>query len=351
MRYSSTVGAKQQKTRLKKLIVIALSLSLPVFLVLGMYVWYENELSPLTTKSNAISVTIQKGATADQISQLLQEKKIIKSAFAFSIYLRIHNLRSNLQAGSYTLDSSASIIQTIGIITDGKINAHTFTILPAQRIDQIKAAFLDAGYSKTSIDKAFDPRSYPNEAILNSKPAGASLEGYLYPDTFSTSSTTTPTNIVKQSLDEMGKAVTSEMISAYQGEGLNVFQAITLASIVEHEVSNDHDRQMVAQVFLNRIKIGMMLGSDVTYQYAAAITGQAPSPSIDSPYNTRRYAGLPPGPISNVSKSSLMAVAYPIKNSYLFFVAGDDGSIHIANTQAQHDANTKAYCKVLCSTY
>ena len=177
------------------------------------------------------------------------------------------------------------------------------------------------------------------------------MEGYLYPDTFSTSSATTPTNIVKQSLDEMGKVVTSEMISAYQGEGLNTFQAITLASIVEHEVSNDNDRQMVAQVFLNRIKIGMMLGSDVTYQYAAVITGQAPSPSIDSPYNTRRYAGLPPGPISNVSKSSLRAVAYPIKNNYLFFVAGDDGSIHFANTQAQHDANTKAYCKVLCSTY
>ena len=351
MRYSSTSGAKKKKTKLKKLILTALCLAIPIVFFLGTYVWYENELSPLTVKSNAISVTIKNGSTADQIAQLLQDKKVIRNAFAFSIYLRIHNLRSNLQAGSYTLDSSASIIQIIGIITDGKINAHTFTILPAQRLDQVKTAFLDAGYSKASVDKAFDPASYPNEAILNSKPAGATLEGYLYPDTFSTSSTTTPTNIVKESLDEMSKVVTPEMMNAYQGVGLNTFQAIILASIVEHEVSNDHDRQMVAQVFLNRLKIGMMLGSDVTYQYAAIVTGQAPSPALDSPYNTRRYTGLPPGPISNVSRSSLNAVAYPIKNSYLFFVAGDDGSIHYANTQAQQDANTQAYCKVLCSTY
>lgn len=351
MRYSSISGAKKKKTRLKKLIKLTLLLSVPVVLVLGAYVWYENELSPLTTKSNAISVTIQSGSTADQVAQLLQDKKVIRSAFAFSIYLTIHNLRSSLRAGSYSLDSSASIVQTLGIITSGKEHSNTFTILPAQRLDQIKATFLNAGYSENSVTKALDPTNYPNEAILNSKPTSASLEGYLYPDTFSTSSSTTPTDIVRESLDEMGKAITPEMVNAYQAEGLNTFQAITLASIVEHEVSNDHDRQMVAQVFLNRLKIGMMLGSDVTYQYAAIVTGQAPSPNLDSPYNTRRYTGLPPGPISNVSKSSLNAVAYPFYNNYLFFVAGDDGSIHYATTQAEQDANTKAYCKVLCSTY
>jgi UPF0755 protein len=351
MRYSITSGAKKKKTKLTKTISLAIALLIPIVIVIGSYIWYEGALSPLSTKSDAINVTIQTGSTADQISQLLQDKKVIRSAFAFSIYLRIHGYRGNLQAGKYTLDSSDSIIQIVGIISGGKIDSHSFTILPAQRLDQVRQSFLDAGYSKSSVDKAFDPNTYPNESILSTKPPEASLEGYLYPDTFGASSTTTPSDIIKKSLDEMGKIITPDMVAAYQNKNLSVFQAITLASIVEHEVSNDHDRQMVAQVFLNRLKIGMMLGSDVTYQYVAAVTGQSPSPSIDSPYNTRKYVGLPPGPISNVSKSSLMAVAYPIANSYLFFVAGDDGSIHFANTQAQQDANTQAYCKVLCSTY
>jgi UPF0755 protein len=95
----------------------------------------------------------------------------------------------------------------------------------------------------------------------------------------------------------------------------------------------------------------MALGSDVTYRYAAIITGQEPSPFIDSRYNTRKYAGLPPGPISNISANSLNAVANPSPNDYLFFVAGDDGKTYYSKTQAEHEALAEQYCKVLCSTY
>ena len=95
----------------------------------------------------------------------------------------------------------------------------------------------------------------------------------------------------------------------------------------------------------------MALGSDVTYRYAAVLTGQEPTPFIDSPYNTRKYPGLPPGPISNVSKVSLDAVANPTASDYLFFVAGDDGVTYYSKTAAEHEALAKEHCKKLCSTY
>ena len=109
----------------------------------------------------------------------------------------------------------------------------------------------------------------------------------------------------------MAKALTPELIDQFTVQGLSIHKAVTLASIVEQEVSKTADRKMVARVFLNRLKINMALGSDVTYKYAAAVTGQQPSPFIDSPYNTYKNPGLPPGPISNVTISSISAVANP----------------------------------------
>jgi UPF0755 protein len=129
-----------------------------------------------------------------------------------------------------------------------------------------------------------------------------------------------------------------------------VRQAITLASIVEKEVSNGNDRRQVAQVFLLRLQKKMVLGSDVTYIYAAAITGQTASPDLDSPYNTRKYLGLPPGPISNVSDSSLDAVAYPADGDYLYFVAGDDGKTYFSHTEAEHERLAAEHCIKLCSS-
>lgn len=318
---------------------------------IGARYWYQQQLAPLSKISSQVVITIPSGASVKQIAKLLEEQKVIKSARAFEWYVRNNGLRESLQAGQYSLDPSASIADIANAISQGQVQKNKFTILPAQRIDQIKAAFLKAGFSQQAVDEALNPTNYKNHPALVAKPTGASLEGYLYPETFQTTSSTTPTDIVKQSLDEMAQNLTPELIDQLQKQGLGIHQAVTLASIVEQEVPSSGDRRMVAQVFLKRLRAGIALGSDVTYHYAAVITGQEATPFIDSPYNTRKYAGLPPGPISNVSKSSLNAVANPIPNDYLFFVAGDDGKTYFSKTQAEHDALAKQYCKVLCSTY
>lgn len=313
--------------------------------------WYKQQLLPVSTTISMVSVDIPQGSTASQIGKILQNKQLIRNAKVFELYVRNNNLRDSLQAGQYLLSPSMSVSEIANYISKGKVQKSLFTILPAQRIDQIKTALVKAGYSEQSVNTALDPANYKNHPALVAKPSAASLEGYLYPESFEVTQNTSPSDIVKMSLDEMSKVLTPELINDFQKQGLGIHQAITLASIVEKEVPSSGDRRNVARVFLNRLKIGMVLGSDVTYHYAAAITGQEPNASLDSPYNTRIHAGLPPGPISNVSKSSLQAVANPADSDYLFFVAGDDGKTYFSKTLAEHEALAAQYCKKLCSTY
>lgn len=352
MKYSK--GNKVQKRAGLRL---AVSVVAAIFIIVilgaaGARFWYTNQLKPLSVKSNKIQVDIPVGYTPSQIGKLLQDKKVIKSARAFEWYVRNSDYRNNLQAGQYQLDSSLSTPDVVNVIAQGKIQKNLFTILPGQRLDQIKAAMVKAGFKPGDIDNALNPANYKNHhPALVAKPADASLEGYLYPESFQTTAITTPKEIIEQSLDQMAMILTPELIDQFQAQNLTIHKAITLASIVEQEVSKPADRKMVAGVFLNRLNAGMILGSDVTYRYAAVITGQEPSPFIDSPYNTRKYAGLPPGPISNVSKVSLEAVANPTPSDYLYFVAGDDGITYYSKTAEEHDALAKEHCIKLCSTY
>ena len=147
----------------------------------------------------------------------------------------------------------------------------------------------------------------------------------------------------------MKKRLTPDVRAAFTKKGFTVHQGVILASIVEQEVSNTTDRPVVAQVFLKRLQDGMQLGSDVTAFYGAIIAGKAPSVNYDSPYNTRIHDGMPPGPISNVSTSSLQAVATPANTDYVYFVAGDDGKTYFSHTLDEHEALTEQHCKKLCN--
>lgn len=350
MKYIHGSFAKKRGVKMTTLVGVVL-LILVIVGVLGARYWYQQELKPLSEQSTKISVVIPTGYSTKQIAQLLQDNHVIRSATAFEWYVRNSDSRDNLKAGQYKLDSSLSVTNLVAIIAGGKIEVKLFTVLPGQRLDQIKAAFIKAGFTAAAVDTAFNPSDYKSYPALINKPSGASLEGYLYPQSFQTTNKTTVQDIVSQSLDEMAKALTPDLIFKFQKQGLTINKAVTLASIVEQEVSKPYDRQMVAGVFLNRLKAGMLLGSDVTYRYASILAGVPPDPSIDSPYNTHLYIGLPPGPISNVSASSLYAIANPIQSDYLFFVTGDNGITYYAKTAAEHDAQAAQYCKVLCSTY
>ncbi len=311
---------------------------------------YTHDLAPVSNVSHTMLFTIKSGESTDEIAGALKDSKLIRSSQIFEWYVSSKNVRADLQAGTYSLSPSMSVQQIVSDFVNGKVAANLVTILPGQRIDQIKAAFIKAGFSQSSVDAAFNPALYAgNPALVDNPKSVTSLEGFLYPDSFEKNDNTQPQVIIQESLDEMAQHLTPSIKASFAHEGLSVYQGVTLASIVEQEVSKNSDRAQVAQVFLSRLKQNMPLGSDVTAFYGSIIAGQQPSTIYDSPYNTLLHPGLPPGPISNVSESSLYAVAHPANTNWLYFVTGDNGITYFSTNLQQHQAYTQEYCHKLCS--
>lgn len=313
--------------------------------------FYFHELGPANSASQqAQLVTISEGESASTIAVKLQKDGLIRSAWAFELYVSSLQERGGLEAGTYSFSPNLSVQEIVAQLTHGKIAANLVTILPGQRLDQIEQAFENDGFSQAQVSAAFDdPTQYANESVMSIKPANAPLEGMLFPDSFQKDANTSLQQIVRESLQEMGKKLTPSIRQAFAAEGLTPYQGITLASIVEQEVSTQNDRTQVAQVFLSRLAQSIPLGSDVTADYGSIVAGQAPSITYDSPYNTLLHNGLPPTPIGSISQSTLAAVAYPAKTSWLYFVTGDNGTTYFSKTLAQHEAYTQEYCRKLCS--
>lgn len=312
-------------------------------------VLYHNGLKPVGKDANAVTVTINSGETVKDIAGQLKKTDLIRSGWVFEYYARFHHVSQYLQAGTYELNQTQSVPVIVAQLTHGKVAVSLVTILPGQRLDQIRQSLIDQGYSASEVDAALDPTQYENDPLFAGKPAGNNLEGYLYPDSFQRSAGTTVKSIIERSLAEFQQHLTPDIKASFANEGLTTYQGIILASIVEKEAVTPSDRAQAAQVFIKRLKMGMALGSDVTAFYGSILAGQGQSVLYDTPYNTRLHTGLPPTPISNVTDSSLNAVAHPASTDWLFFVAGDDGTVHFSKTQQEHEALIRQYCHVLCN--
>lgn len=339
---------RRSKGSLKFGIVFGLAIVLLLAAGFGIRQFYQTNLAPVSDSDASIEVVIEPGATSKQVASQLAEQELIRSARVFEWYVRVQNAGDRIQAGNYLLKPSMTTPQIVDIIIGGKATQELVTILPNQTIPQIRQALIDAGFTQADVDAALEPTQYESLPVLASKPVGASLEGFLFPESFERTAQTTPQDIIKQSLSEMDEQLTIERLQAFTARGLSTYEALIIASIVEAEASDPEDRRQIAQVFLTRLERGISLGSDVTAFYGAVIDGATPSVGYDSPYNTRIYEGFPPTPISNVSPSSLDAVAFPADTDWLFFVAGDDGTTYFSKTDEEHERLTEQYCTELC---
>lgn len=299
---------------------------------------YNENLKPLSSSSKKHVVTIQPGSTTSQIATILKNKGVIKSDWAFEWYVRNQQSKEDLKAGTFVFDQNQSVQEIVDTIIGGKVATDLITILPGKSLLQTKTDFIKAGYSIAEIDVALAPAQYSKHPALIDKPTEASLEGYLYPETFQKTAETTLKEIITFSLDEMQLRLTNEVRQAIAKQGLTLHQGITLASIVEGEVSLAEDRTQVAQVFLKRIKQGIRLESNATDEYA----------KTDPKYDSYKIDGLPPGPISNFIESSINAIAFPAGTDWLYFVTGDNGQTHFSKTLQEHEALTQKYCTTLC---
>jgi UPF0755 protein len=357
---------KSGQPLLKRLVSLLATVIIVASLILAVVArtMYTSALRPVGTSKEFQQIVIPSGTSVKAIATLLVDAKLIRAAWAFEWYVRFHEGNDALQAGTYPLAASQSVQEIVSVLTNGKVRTDTVTILPGKRLDQIKAMLINNGFNEQEVEAALQPERYADHPVLSDKPAGASLEGYLFPESFQKTDGTRPEEIVKSALDEMQKVLTAEVRAGMARQGLSVHQGIILASIVYQEAGSAEDMPTIAQVFLRRISIGMQLGSDVTALYGAIQDdvdlpeNSAAAANIaiahDSPYNTRMHNGLPPGPISNANRAALQAVANPATSDYLFFVAGDPdsdgnpGKTHFARTVEEHEANVRNYCKILC---
>ena len=320
------------------LLAIASTLLVVVLTVLG---WYFTGLRAKTSDDVYSVIKVQTGDTTSNIATKLQNEGIIKNARVFSLYVRINGV-NGLQAGSYRLSSAQSVPQIARTIAGGDVTTTDVLVSPGLRLDQIIAQLQNAGFSESEITSGLVAvRDHP---LLKNYPKGDSLEGYLYPDTYRVDPQTTAEGFIRTILDTFDAKITDKTRNGLAVQGLTIQQAVILASIVQEEVSDPEVMLTVAQVFIKRYNEGVMLGSDVTYKYAAAQFGTPDNPSSNSPYNTRKFVGLPPTAIANFNLAALEAVANPSNTSYNYFVAGDDGTTYFATTLEQHEANIAKYC-------
>ncbi len=348
LKQSYSLGMRRRYWPKRFVVVAAVLLGLIIAGMIGVRLYYNHNLSPVSGSAETQTVIVERGATVTEIADVLKEKGLIRSSLVFQLYIRSKETDNPLIAGTYRLQPNLSTPEIVAILSRGKVATDLVTILPGQRIDQIRESLVNNGFDKAAVERALNPDIYRDNPALVDKPVGASLEGYLYPESFQKTAITTPEEIIEASLNLMNKHLTPDIRAAYASRGLSVYQGITLASIVEQEAFRKTDRDQIAQVFLTRLKLGMALESDATAGYGAIKEGQRPSLTYDSPYNTYKYPGLPPSPISNVSESSLKAAAYPAQTDWLYFVAGDDGTVHFSRTLEEHERLTKQYCTTLC---
>lgn len=344
---------RPKKRRVFKVVLWILGLIVAIILTLciGGYLWYTQSLTPVNgSDASRVRIEIESGASPTDIGQLLEEKKLIRSKEAFDIYTRLTETRSKLQAGTYSLSPSETVEAIVAHLVAGRVDQFSLTFLPGATLAENRKVLIGAGYAEQEVDTAL-AKSY-NHPLFEDRPKSADLEGYIYGETYTFGSSASVEEILTGVFDYYYDIVKKDkLIEGYKAQGLNLYQGITLASIIQREVSGATDQKQVAQVFFKRLSMGMPLGADATYQYAAKKLGVPPHTDLDSPYNTRRFTGLPPGPIATPGRTALQAVAAPASGDYLYFVSGDDDKNYFSRTLAEHEANTAAHCKVKCSFY
>lgn len=277
------------------------------------------------------------GEPTASVIQRLQEEGMITSVEAFRNYLLYSGMDTTLQAGDYNLSPAMNAIEIAHALQDATPTHVTIRIFAGWRLEEIAAALptsgLDISPEEFLTSARISRSGYVFSPLL---PPDATLEGFLFPDTYQMSRTLTVEGFIRTMLDNFQGHITPEIEQGYSNQGLNIYDAVILASIIESEAVVDEEMPQIASVFLNRLAVGMKLDSDPTAQYALGFNQTQntwwTNPlslehlEVDSPYNTYKYPGLPPGPISNPGLNALQSVAFPATSPYYYFRAACDGS-------------------------
>jgi UPF0755 protein len=288
--------------------------------------------------SKTVMVVIPRGASAARIGRILAEQGVIRSPLGFRMQVRITGRASKLKPGAYQLNSDMTPLKIIAIISSGETTARWVTIPEGFTVRQIAKRLASQGLADE--DRFLDLALNGGSGFRTSfRHPGGSLEGYLFPDTYLVPPGGSEENIVAEMLGGFDKKVARGLASDIAGSDLGLQQIVTLASLIEREARIPKDRSFVAAVLRNRLRKGMRLQCDATVLYSLGEHKDRVlyrDLEVDSPYNTYRRAGLPPGPIANPGLDCIEAALHPANVGYLYYVARPDGSHIFSRTFAEH---------------
>lgn len=288
---------------------------------------------------------LKPGSTARRIARELKGNGLVRSEWGF---LALHAWKAkSLKAGEYRFDHPANAIEVYDRIARGDIVVHTVTIPEGYNIFEVALALEQAGLGPRDefLKVMRDPALFA-PLLADLDPQAQSLEGYLFPDTYEFTRTQTTRDMISQMVRRF-RQTAQQLGLVARGDDLH--RIVTMASIVEKETAVDEERPLVAGVYYNRLAKKAALAADPTVVYASLLIGKYDGVirqsdlALASPYNTYKYAGLPPGPIANPGRAALAAAMNPAKTEYFYFVSDAQGHHRFAVTAAEHTRNVGAY--------
>jgi UPF0755 protein len=291
-------------------------------------------------------VEIPPGASSFAIGERLVSGGVVRDMQTYRLTLWLSRQARRLKAGEYRFDHAMTPLEVIDKIARGDAFVVTLTFPEGLTIAEMAKIFESHGLGPAA---AFVESAKDSPLIRDLDPAATNLEGYLFPETYAVPRKTDAPKLVRLMVGRFEHVFTPEFRDAAAARQLSVRQAVTLASIVEKETAKAEERPLVAAVYLHRLRLGMPLQADPTVIYAIQQTGtytgnlRHDDLMVDSPYNTYRYPGLPPGPIASPGRASLDAAVHPGETDALYFVSRNDGSHVFANTLAEHNQNVQQY--------
>ncbi|HLC89844.1 MAG TPA: endolytic transglycosylase MltG [Patescibacteria group bacterium] len=315
-----------------------------IFFIAALFYYWYNLLPTDKNNQQIIEFKIEPGWGSAKISQELKKSGLIRSDLIFQFYALISGANARLQDGNYFLSQNLTTPQIIQILSrgEGATKEITLTFIEGWSNKDYADYLAKKGLSERSdffnvIQEKAD--FWDQYDFLREKPKNLDLEGYLFPDTYRVYRNASLKEIIEKILNNFGKKLTSDLRSEISRQGKTIHEILTLASILEKEVSSDEDRKKVADIFYKRLDAGIALQADSTVNYATGKStprASAEDLKIDSPYNTYKYKGLPLGPINNPGMSAILAAIYPAPNPYWYFLTTPDGTVIYSKTFDEH---------------
>lgn len=297
--------------------------------------------------SGRVQVTIPKGASVSEVGDLLSQKDVIDNSTLFQVRVTLEGKRSELYAGHFTLAEGMSYGAAIDALSKPPVKRVTTVTIPegysrSQAAQLVEEDGLEGDYTKETVrSKYLNPAQYGGKGAKN-------LEGFLFPDTFEMKPGAPVADLVQLQLQDFKRRIKGVDMSYAKSKNLTVFDVLIIASLIEDEAGIPSQRKLVASVVYNRLHEGMPLGIDATIRFAVGNYTEPLTESelaVDSPYNTRTNAGLPPGPINSPGLSAIEAAAHPAKTKYLFYVNKPNtcNELAFAKNEAEFEANVAKY--------